>query len=47
MIWEFKVLIFLFIIDIIFNIFIFTSAFSIGWLIAMIIDYKDIRRKLK
>ena len=47
MIWEFKVLIIFFILDIFFNIFGYTTGFSIGGLIYMIINYKDIKRRIK
>ena len=43
---EFQFLTGFLIIDIILNLYVFTSIFSIGWLIGMIFDYKIIRRKL-
>jgi len=47
MIWEFKVLIIFFILDVFLNILGYTTGFSIGGLIYMIINYKDIKRRIK
>ncbi len=43
--WEFIGLGLAFIIDVLFNLGGFTTAFSIGWLLMMIITYKDLRKK--
>ena len=46
MIWQFKGLIMAFLFDAILDLNGVRTAFSIGWLIAMIIDYKDIKKEL-
>lgn len=44
MIWNLKGLFIFLAIDIGFNLFRIPTAFSIGWLFAMVLDYKDLRK---